>query len=142
MGILDRMKRSMKQIHLTYLGGHPDLSGPRLVGIERQGDQINLYSRNKDKPVASIPLSAVKSVKLERASSRSLGKAAAGAIAGGVLLGPVGAIAGGALGGHKRKESVIIVTVQQGPIELEILFGGKNAEQHYPKFVQLFKNEG
>jgi len=139
MGFLDRMKASMQRVHLTYLGGHPDLPRRQSVGIERQGDNINLYVSYKDEPIANIPLSTVKSVKLERASSRSLGKAAGGAIIGGALAGPVGLIAGGALGGHKKKDSVIVVTVQYGSAELEVLFGGENAERNYPKFVQLLK---
>ena len=139
MGFLDRMKASMKRIHLKYLGGHPDLPRSQDVEIERQGDNINLYSSSKDDSIASIPLSAIKSINLERASSRSLGKGAAGAIVGGALAGPVGLIAGGAFGGRKKKESVIVVTMRYGSAELQVLFGGQNTERIYPRFVQLLK---
>jgi hypothetical protein len=139
MGLLDRMKASMQRVHLTYLGGHPDLPKSQRIQVEREGDNIVFYVSHKDAPVASIPLNAMKSVRLERAGSRSAGKAAAGAIAGGYLAGPAGLIAGAALGGRKKKESVIIVTIQQGPVELDILLGGENAERNYPKFTQLLK---
>ena len=139
MGVLDRMKASMSRVHLTYLGGYPELSRQQIVGIERQGENLNLYSRHKDEPIASIPVSAIKSVQLERAGSRSLGKGAAGAIAGGILLGPAGAIAGGAVGGRKKKDSVIVVTMDVGSAELQVLFGGENAERNYPKFAQLLR---
>ena len=137
MGFLDRMKASMRRVHLIYLGGHPDLPKKRAVEIEREGDNINLYDR--DNPIATIPVSSIKFVKLERASGRSLGKAAGGAIVGGALLGPAGALAGGALGGRKKKESVIVVTMLYGSAELEVFFGGENAERTYPRFVQLLK---
>jgi hypothetical protein len=139
MGFLDRMKASITRVHFTYLGGHPDISKQQVVGIEREGDNVNLYSPQKDDPIATIPLATIKSVKLERSGSRSLGKAAGGAIVGGALLGPVGAIAGGALGGRKKKESLIVLTVQQGPMELEVLLGGENTERNYPRFTQLLK---
>lgn len=139
MGFLDRIKASMTQVHFTYLGGHPDISKRQIVGIEREGDNLNLYSPNKDDPIATIPLSTIKSAKLERSGSRSLGKAAGGAIVGGALLGPAGLLAGGALGGRKKKESVIILTVQHGPTELEVLLGGENTERKYPRFTQLLK---
>lgn len=139
MGFLDRMKASMKRIHLTYLGGHPDLPRRQPVEIERQGDHLDLYVSHKDEPIASILLSDIKSVKLERASSRSVGKAAGGAVVGGALAGPAGAIIGGALGGHKKKENVIIITVPHGPAELEILFGGENVDRNYLRLVQLLK---
>lgn len=42
----------------------------------------------------------------EEKHSRSAGKAAAGAIVGGVLTGGLGAIAGGAIGGRKKDDSV------------------------------------
>lgn len=43
---------------------------------------------------------------------RSVGKAAAGAIIGGVLTGGVGAIVGGAMGGKKKDKSTLTLVVQ------------------------------
>ncbi|MCK4473748.1 hypothetical protein KAU40_00575 [Candidatus Parcubacteria bacterium] len=162
MGILDSIKKSLKQqkksleqqieeakrtVHLTYLGGHPDISSSMPIRLKRENDNLNLYrygGYGGEKFLTNIPLSAIKSVQFQRAGSRSLGKAAAGAIGGGILLGPLGLIVGGALGGKKKDESVIVVTIQHDSMELQILFGsitGKKGiiERKYSKFVQLIK---
>ncbi len=146
MGILDAVKKSFeeakKSVQLNYLGGHPDISRSMLVHVKREDDSLGVY-RGK-KLLASLPLSTIKGVRLERASSIDVGKTATGAIAGGILLGPLGLIAGSALGARKRKDkSVIVVTVQYESVELQVLFGGVGKEdltrKKYPKFVQLIK---
>jgi hypothetical protein len=139
MGFLDRAKASMTQVHFEYLGGHPDITRQQQIRVGREGENINLYALNKDEPIAMIPISSIKNIKLEKSGSRSLGKAAGGAIIGGALLGPVGLIAGGALGGRKKNESVVILVIQYGVTELEVLLGGEYAERHYPRIVQLLK---
>ena len=139
MGFLDRVKASMGRIHLMYLGGHPDITRKQEVGIVREGDNLILYVRNKDESIATIPLETIKSVKLERSGSRNIGKAAGGAIVGAVAAGPLGLIAGGALGGRRKKDNVIVVTILQGPVELEVYFGCEQADRDYPRFIQLLK---
>ncbi|MCP8313128.1 MAG: hypothetical protein H3Z53_01985 [archaeon] len=138
MGILGGFKRALSRIHFEYLGGHPDLPRRQLVGIEREENYLNFC--HGDKTLARIPLAAIKSVQLERSSSRSVGKAAVGAIAGGVLLGPIGAITGGTLGARKKKEDIIVITIQEGPTEFQVLLGGEHVEQKYPKLISLLKH--
>lgn len=157
-------------VHLTYLGGHPDVAQAQAVWLERHGEYLSIcpftgqsmgkamtrvLNRALDAamgkalngaadagPLARIPLTAIRGVKLERASSRSVGKALAGAVVGGVLLGPLGLVAGTAMGARRKKESVIVLTVQQGPAEVEVLFGGEKAEGHYPRLIQLLQLPG
>lgn len=51
---------------------------------------------------------------IEAEQFRSLGKAAAGAIIGGVLTGGIGLIAGAAIGGRKRKEASYLIRFKDG----------------------------
>lgn len=54
----------------------------------------------------------VKNVEWEEAHIRSVGKAAAGAIVGGVLTGGIGLLAGAALGGRRKEDSTAILVLQ------------------------------
>lgn len=66
-------------------------------------------------------------------SKRNMGKAATGAIIGGVLTGGVGAIAGGAFGAKKKDISFAVVSllrIQDGiPIQLVVKCNKKKASQ-------------
>lgn len=145
MGILDTLKKSLEEskkiVQLTYIGGHPDISRSMLIYIKREDDSLNLYRGRK--LLTNLPLSAIKAVRLERASNIAIGRTAGGAIAGGILFGPLGLLAGGALGARKRKDkSVIVVTIQQDSTELQVLFGGvrnENIAGKYSRFTQLIK---
>ena len=50
-------------------------------------------------------------IKWDKDHERSIGKAAAGAIVGGLLTGGLGAIAGGAVGGRKKDISAAVITL-------------------------------
>lgn len=89
-----------------------------------------------------FPISSIGGVPLERISNHLIRKATLSVVASGVIAGPSGMIAGGVLRVCKKKESAIILTVQQGPAEVEILFGGvgkDDVEKGYPRFVNLLK---
>jgi hypothetical protein len=64
----------------------------------------------------------------QEAASRSAGKAAAGAIIGGVLTGGLGLLAGAAIGGRKKDASTAVVTFEDGQ-RLYVKATGKDFEK-------------
>lgn len=140
MGFFDAIQKNIedakKNVQLNYLGGHPALTKPMLLHIRREDDGIVFYRGSS--PLTKVLLSDIKSVWLEKASSVKIGRTAAGAIAGGILLGPLGLIAGGALGARKKKDnSVIIMMIKQGVAETQVMFGGIGEEKIEPKYARF-----
>jgi hypothetical protein len=123
--------------NIKYLGGHPDLPDARTVSLGKEDDALVLYSGFALTKLLSIPMSDVVNCTLERASKRSAGKAVAGAIVGGFLTGGIGALAGAAIGGRRRDDSVIVLTVRYGPATVDVLFGGDDATKKYAQFMKL-----
>lgn len=119
------------KVRLKYLGGHPDLVGPRDVNIERQGDNLEIGP-------LMIPKSRILGLNMDRAHARSGGKAAAGAVVGGLLTGGIGALAGAAIGGRKRDDSTIILTVQDySGAMISLLFTGPHAQAAYGQLAAM-----
>lgn len=67
---------------------------------------------------------------IEEKHSRSAGKAAAGAIVGGVLTGGVGAIAGAAIGGRKKDDSVFFLDLMDYETKQEFTVQVKQVKGH------------
>jgi hypothetical protein len=70
----------------------------------------------------------IESVDWLHSDTRSAGKAAAGAIIGGVLTGGLGAIAGAAIGGRKKDASTAVIRFADGQ-QLHVAANGKEFEQ-------------
>lgn len=66
---------------------------------------------------------------------RSLGGAAAGAVAGAIISGGLLAIVGAALGGRRQDNSVAIVTVEDRNVELSLYF--RCDKDEYKKLSKL-----
>lgn len=99
----------MKSVSLEYLGGHPDLKGGKKVTLSKSSSGEVEFSGGL---LSKVSAEIVDYAWGEQAK-RSAGKAAAGAIVGGVLTGGIGAIAGAALGGKRKDNSILHVTVNQ-----------------------------
>lgn len=134
MGFMDSLKQQASSVQLQYLGGHPEASTAGNVTVVRDGDYI-VFSGVHRPP--NIFVSNVKKVELDKASKRSAGKAAAGAIIGGVLTGGIGLIAGAAIGGRKKDDSIIVMTVAYKGMDVEMVFGGDDVSKKYGKFTAL-----
>ncbi|MNL16079.1 hypothetical protein D3C87_1371020 [compost metagenome] len=139
MGFFDKFKEDMKKateegkargsgkaIRIDYLGGHPKVkSGSILVT-----SGSNKYTLNIDGNEILVT-----KIEWDEKGKRSAGKAAAGAIIGGALTGGIGLLAGAAMGGRKKDNSLAVVTFQDGPLESTIYF--RCDHQEYQKLSSL-----
>jgi len=139
MGFFSSLKRQLGSVQVQYLGGHPDAATTGLTGLESDGDNLLLCGGSKWEPFLTIPKADIISLTLERSDTRSAGKAAAGAIIGGALTGGVGVVAGAALGGRKKDNSVIVLKVKYGAAEVDLLFSSGNTKQSYSLVASLLK---
>lgn len=139
MGIFDKFKEDFKKgfeeekalrsgqtVLMDYLGGHPKVkegkvkvtSGSQKYTLNVDGNEI-----------------LVTKIEWDEKGKRSAGKAAAGAIVGGVLTGGIGLLAGAAIGGRKKDNSLAVVTFQDGPLESTIYF--RCDQKEYQKLAAL-----
>jgi hypothetical protein len=122
MGFFD----AMKIFTIKYEGGLPDFK-PAPGSIQFKDDQAELkimvgFSR---KTIQINPDDIVE-VGLNQETYRSAGKAAAGAIVGGILTGGLGLLAGAALGGKRRKENHLHLVIKYINKDCEVLISPSN----------------
>lgn len=125
---------------INYKGGHPEIpyTTKVIMTINSKGIQLSHFNNFKKKEIF-IPKEKIVNVDLEEKTSRSAGKAAAGAIIGGVLTGGIGLLAGGALGARKKDQSKIYLTINYGDRDcVLILETGKKTDNVYSEIVGLF----
>lgn len=120
MGFFDEVKKffwnpseitKQPMMMLDYLGGIPGIKGTKLVihkGFEPRTCFLQQIGYN------------LLDIEWQEKKTRSAGKAAAGAIVGGVLTGGVGLIAGAAIGGRKKDASILVITVEREGIEYDV----------------------
>lgn len=122
MGIWSKMWETQKattqfmarSVAFEYLGGHPKLRGKEIRIGKGEAENEILVNLNK------LPMTLI-SYQWGEQATRSVGKAAAGAIVGGVLTGGVGAIVGGAIGAKKKDKSTLTLTVEDDGKQYQIL---------------------
>ena len=134
-----------KFINIEYKGGHPDLPEPCLVNVEV--DDFDKCIRlikvawSTQLPVY-IDYDEILNLSLDEKSKRSLGKAAAGAVIGGVLTGGIGLVAGGLLGGRKKNASLLYITIAPKGRDVNVILkAGKHADQMYAAIAALMSLE-
>lgn len=89
-----------------------------------KGKKVTITS-TKEKGVFKLQTSAlfkatkhtITNIEWEHKEGRSAGKAAVGAIGGGLLAGPLGLIAGAAVGGKKNEESTAVIELRNKKTE-------------------------
>lgn len=137
MGFWDDFKKQLSGVQLKYAGGHPEAALQGNVTVARDGDCLRFFGGIMRPP--NIPVSSIKRVELDKASKRSAGKAAAGAIIGGVLTGGIGLLAGAAVGGRKKDDSIIVMTIDYNGMDVDMIFTGDNVAMKYSRFMSLLK---
>ena len=140
---LEKMRIKTTAIFIDYLGGHPDfeVKKPTRVVLRYSDDGSEILITNAFKKVlAGFPKEDIVNLEMDRASKRSAGKAAAGAVVGGVLTGGLGLLAGAAVGGRKKDDSIIVMTVKYGPANVELYFKDpKETKKKYGQVAGLLK---
>lgn len=126
MGFWDRVKEQaqkdagiIKTIKLEYLGGHPKIKGKTIEICETSNSNTLKINRSEF---------VVTEIDWDEKHSRSAGKAAAGAILGGLATGGIGLIAGAAIGGKKKDESTVTISVTEGSVSYHIQVRCNQAE--------------
>jgi hypothetical protein len=122
-----------------YEGGLPDIQRPTDVQIVFSGSELSITPIGffNQKKIVLVPEQIIE-VGLDKQIYRSSGKAAAGAIIGGVLTGGIGLIAGAAIGGKRRTENNLHLIVEQNGREYEVHFKpSKSTQQLCNEFVKF-----
>ena len=99
---------------LIYQYGFPQYKRPRKMLVKVTETTLELYITKLPLKYDIISLSKddILEISLDSETYRSAGKAAAGAIAGTLLTGGIGLIAGAAIGGKRRKENTLQLAVK------------------------------
>ena len=98
---------------LMYLYGFPEYTIERPVLVKVEETSLDFYFNKGFKyRKISIPAADVLELELDAEVNRSAGKAAAGAIIGGVLTGGIGLLAGAVIGGRQRKQNELKLAVR------------------------------
>jgi hypothetical protein len=122
-------------LKIEYKGGHPLLPKPCNIDIYiyKHRRSIEIKEHGFFATIKfNVSMDDIIDISFEEKSNRSVGKAAAGAIIGGVLTGGIGLLAGAALGARKKNSSMLYLTVEYKEKNfVMILQAGKQADNIY-----------
>lgn len=124
MGFFDSIKFPIYTI--KYEGGLPDFKpAPGSIQFNDESAELKIMVGFSRKTIIINPNDIIE-VGLNQETYRSAGKAAAGAIVGGLLTGGIGLIAGAALGGKRRKENQLHLVIKYMNRECEVIISPSN----------------
>lgn len=124
---ITQFQKERAGIVFVYLGGHPDLKGPKRVTIQDMGNCLSFQG---------ISLSKKDVLETKLVPRSSAGNALAGAAVGGLLLGPIGALAGAAVG-SSSSANVIQLTFINSDITYDLFFTDTDIVNKYPQLKQI-----
>jgi hypothetical protein len=126
-----------------YELGFPDIKGTNPVVIQFRPEQVEfkIISGFSSKKVTLKPDDIIE-IGLNQESYRSLGKAATGAIVGGLLTGGIGFLAGAAIGGKRKKENQLHLVVNYMGTDCEVIITpSKNIPTIYSELKKLMSKQ-
>lgn len=134
---------SPQRYEIEYCGGHPDWPHPSKIYLTVVKNNLNILLEQRgflsEGRKLLIDTEEIISIDLEEKKFRSVGKAAAGAIIGGILTGGIGLLAGGALGAARKNLSNIFITIDYDGKPFQVIFKtGKNTNAIYAEICSLF----
>ncbi|XJZ25930.1 hypothetical protein ACF5W4_11010 [Bacillota bacterium Lsc_1132] len=115
----------MKSIKVPIVKGIPGVTGKKVTIAKTSRDGYLKFTVSLFENPKTIKID---NVFWEEQRSRNLGKAAAGAIAGGLLTGGIGLLAGAAIGGRSRDNSRAVLVTNTGE-ELLVQMTAKEYEE-------------
>lgn len=131
-----------KLYEIEYLGGHPDWKNPCNIYLSVIPVNKNILLQQRgfsEGKKLLIDSDEILGVDFEQNSSRSIGKAAAGAIIGGILTGGIGLLAGGAIGASSKDKSMLYVKIDYDGRPFQVIFkSGKHTNSIYSEICSLF----
>ncbi|NYE07269.1 hypothetical protein F4694_004054 [Bacillus niacini] len=141
MGLKDLFKNAgKKRINLDILAGGNNLSEKQLqVPIK---NAVLIQGDNCGEVIAQVPMLSktpfiLTGIEWEESATRSGGKAAVGAIAGTLVAGPLGTIAGAAIGGRKKDNSKAFVYLMKPETNEEVAVHIRCDEKTYTEINSL-----
>lgn len=128
---------------IEYLGGHPNWSvnAKAYLRINSRNQSVVIFNRGfaSEGKLVEIPKNKIVSVDFEEKKSRSIGKAAAGAIIGGILTGGIGLLAGGAIGASAKNKSQLYLTIDHNGMHFQVILKtGSDTNHIYGEICSLF----
>jgi hypothetical protein len=111
---------------IKYEGGIPDFNpAPGTIQFKEDYAELKLMVGFSRETITIKPDDIIE-IGLNQDTFRSAGKAAAGAIVGGLLTGGIGLIAGAAIGGKRRKENQLHLIIKYMKTDCEVLIAPNN----------------
>ena len=130
-----------KYTNIKYLGGHPALAKPCEVNVDVDNSSKVVTIKETgflNDGVAKIFADSIVSVSFDEKSKRSAGGAVKGALIGGVLTGGIGLLAGAAIGGRRRDDSNLYLTIKFNTREFDVILkAGKYADDLYAEIMSI-----
>lgn len=117
----------LQTVTLEHLGGYPKIKSGKSVKIVKAPGENAIKLNNY--------IMTIKAIEWSEKGKRSVGKAAAGAIIGGAMTGGLGLIAGAAIGGRKKDDSIIAILINENGIDYTVYFRANQKE--YQKLASM-----